>query len=200
MNKITYAIKQIAHPQKLGGYTRGKATIHPHGYRHRIEFMNETVWFELWCHHHRLRRRKIIIIDFVAYECDMIRDWDFCHLLNGVFWSIKFSKEFCKASLTWKLGETGQKGARVVEKIERHIANLNAHGNCDAPSKEELRKKAQKIVEKAREESESSSWVISYIRLLNAKPVWGDEVICCLSRRKWILDYRSTLVGQLSYY
>jgi predicted metal-dependent hydrolase len=82
-----------------------------------------------------------------------------CFVINGEKFERgdKWECHACKASLTWKLGETGQKGARVVEKIERHIANLNAHGNCDAPSKEELRKKAQKIVEKAREESESSS-------------------------------------------
>ena len=55
------------------------------------------------------------------------------------------------------MGDTGQKGARIVEKIEKHIANLVAQGNCDAPSKEELRKKAQKIVDKAKEDNENSS-------------------------------------------
>ena len=47
-------------------------------------------------------------------------------------------------------------GARIVEKIDRHIANLEAHGHCRCPSKDELKKKAQKLVQNAVEESEKS--------------------------------------------
>jgi transposase-like protein len=82
-----------------------------------------------------------------------------CFVINGKRFERgdKWECQACKATLSWKVGETGQRGARVVEKIEKHIANLIAHGNCDTPSKEELKKKAQKLVEKARKESESSN-------------------------------------------
>ena len=45
-------------------------------------------------------------------------------------------------------------GARIVEKIEKHIANLEAHGHCCAPSKDELKEKAQKLVQKTVDDRE----------------------------------------------
>ena len=62
----------------------------------------------------------------------------------------------CKAHHTWKEEDSGQMGARIVEKIEKHIANLEAHGHCRCPSKDELIKKAQKLVQNAVEENEKS--------------------------------------------
>jgi hypothetical protein len=45
-----------------------------------------------------------------------------------------------------------------VEKIEKHIIqNLQAHGHCNDPSKKALKEKVDKLVEKAREKSESSA-------------------------------------------
>jgi hypothetical protein len=38
----------------------------------------------------------------------------------------------------------------------RFRLDYNTHGTCEAPSKEEIRKKVEKLVEKARENSESS--------------------------------------------
>jgi hypothetical protein len=48
------------------------------------------------------------------------------------------------------ISETGQKGARIVEKAENHIKNLQAHGNCNKPSKVALRKKVDELIEIAR--------------------------------------------------
>jgi hypothetical protein len=62
----------------------------------------------------------------------------------------------CKKSITWEEQHTGQMGARIIEKIENHIRDYNTHGHCEAPSKEEIKKKVDKLVEKAQENSESS--------------------------------------------
>jgi hypothetical protein len=81
-----------------------------------------------------------------------------CYVINGKRFERgdKWECTACKTSITWEEEHTGQRGARIVEKIERHIRDYNTHGNCDAPSKEEIRKKVEKLVEKARENSESS--------------------------------------------
>ena len=47
-------------------------------------------------------------------------------------------------------------GARIVEKIENDLANLEATGDCYSPYKEELKNTAHTLVQRALEESEKS--------------------------------------------
>ena len=56
-----------------------------------------------------------------------------------------------EAHRTWKEEDAGQMGA-----IEKHIAIRAAHGHCCSPTKEELNRKVQELVQKAVEESEIS--------------------------------------------
>ena len=37
----------------------------------------------------------------------------------------------CGWSIKWGEEETGQRGSRVVEKIEKHVAERETHGSCN---------------------------------------------------------------------
>jgi hypothetical protein len=52
----------------------------------------------------------------------------------------------CHVKFLWGDNETGQRGSRVAEKIEKHVQLYKAHGKCVPLDKKGLKKKVAKQV------------------------------------------------------
>ena len=50
-----------------------------------------------------------------------------CRYVRGSEWKCSS----CGWSIKWGEEDTGQRGSRIVEKIEKHIAERETHGSCD---------------------------------------------------------------------
>ena len=50
-----------------------------------------------------------------------------CRYVRGSEWKCAD----CGRSIKWGVEETGQRGSRVVEKIEKHVAERETHGGCN---------------------------------------------------------------------
>jgi hypothetical protein len=54
----------------------------------------------------------------------------------------------CSLQLKWEDEDTGQKGSRIMDKIEKHVQLFKTHGKCVEVTKKELREKVKKQIDK----------------------------------------------------
>jgi len=56
--------------------------------------------------------------------------------------------ENCNFQLEWGDEDTGQRGSRIMDSIEKHIQLYKAHGKCVEVTKKELKEKVKKQIDK----------------------------------------------------